>query len=60
MLGSKFDHRTKYLVLHRLRVYQFEKQKGHLIVPEEERPAIKYPDSDVSERLRKWHKSISA
>ena len=44
--------------MHRLRVYQFEKQKGHLIVPEEERPGIKYPDSDVSERLRKWHKSI--
>ena len=38
----------KFLVIHRLRVYQFEKQKGHLIIPPEEGPEISYPERIVS------------
>jgi len=35
-------------VIHRLRVYQFEKQKGHLIIPPEEGPEICYPERNIS------------
>ena len=35
-------------MIHRLRVYQFEKQKGHLIIPPEEAPEISYPERKSS------------
>lgn len=35
-------------MIHRLRVYQFEKQKGHLIIPPEEGPDISYPERKFS------------
>ena len=35
-------------MIHRLRVYQFEKQKGHLIIPPEEGPEISYPERKIS------------
>ena len=40
-------------MIHRLRVYQFEKQKGHLIIPPEEGPEICYPERKISNFILK-------
>ena len=45
---SQFFNLSWILVIHRLRVYQFEKQKGHLIIPPEEGPEICYPERKIS------------
>ena len=50
--------KSPFSVIHRLRVYQFEKQKGHLIIPPEEGPEIAYPKTDIDDRLKNWYISI--
>ena len=43
-------------MIHRLRVYQFEKQKGHLIIPPEEGPEICYPERKISNFILRKHR----